>query len=108
MKNKLFAAVVLTLLAALNSPLSTALAQDIAATVAPNIGGSDNHVDIQNTNSSRWYFYSSPTPSSASMSRLSGLSEFPWPTSTGNFAPDTTNYVQNRIFQYEYLQLLLQ
>ena len=77
MKNKPFIVLALALLCALNFRLSTSLAQDIAATVAPNIGGSANYVDIQNTNSSRWYFYTNPTPSAATMSRFSGLSEFP-------------------------------
>ena len=105
MKNKPFAVLALALLCALNFPLSTSLAQDITATVAPNIGGSDNYVDIQNTNSGRWYFYSNPTPAAATMSRFSGLSEFPWPTSTGNFAPDPGTYVQDRIFQSEHLRV---
>jgi hypothetical protein len=60
---------------------------------------------VQNRNSGRWYFYSNPTQAAATMLRFSGLSEFPWPTSTGNFAPDPGTYVQDRIFQYEHLRV---
>ncbi|HEX3719975.1 MAG TPA: hypothetical protein VH595_18660 [Verrucomicrobiae bacterium] len=78
-------------------------AQNINSTVAPNINGSDNSVDIQNNSSGDWYFFSSPTPAGAQMSRVSGLSEFVWP-STGNFAPDSSEEV-NRIYQGEYLRV---
>jgi Ig-like domain CHU_C associated/Bacterial lectin len=95
---------ILPFLAALLTLVHSARAQDIAATVAPNKNGSANFVDLQNNSGNRWYFYSSPSPSGASMSRISGLSEYPWP-SAGNFAPDTSSYSQDRIFQGEYLRV---
>src|SRR5262245_38469798 len=45
-------------------------AQDINATVAPNLGSSDNFVDIQNTSGGTLYFWGAPTPAAASMSRM--------------------------------------
>ena len=96
-------AVVLSLVAALAGP-DVSLGQNISTSVAPNINGSDNSVDIENTSGSDWYFYSSPTPAGATMSRISGLTEFAWP-SVGNFAPDPGGYEQDRIYPYEYLRV---
>lgn len=85
--------------------LGRASAQNISATVAPNENGSDNYVDIQNTSGGDWYFYTAPTPSGASMSRMdsSEISEYPWP-SVGNFAPDS-GYSYDRIYPDEYLRV---
>jgi hypothetical protein len=81
-------------------------AQDINATVAPNVGGSNNFVDIENTSGGDWYFFTAPTPAAASMSRMdsSEVGEYPWPTA-GSFAPDPVNLSQNRIFPGEFLRV---
>lgn len=81
-------------------------AQDIYATVAPNAGGSNNFVDIQNKGTTRWHFYSSPSPAAARMSKMnSSLTlETPWGTA-GSFAPDPGSHTQNRLFQNEYLRV---
>ena len=87
--------------------VGAASAQDINATVSPNSGGSDNSVDIRNNSATtRWHFYSAPSPSPATMSKMnSGLTaEYPW-GSPGNFAPDPTSQVQNRLFPGEYLRV---
>jgi hypothetical protein len=47
---------------------------------------------------------SSPTPAAATMSRISGLTEFVWP-SIGNFAPDPNDYEYDRIYVGEYLRV---
>jgi hypothetical protein len=80
-------------------------AQDINATVAPNIGGSDNFVDIQNTSGGRLHFYSAPSPSAATMWRMNSslTTGDQWP-SVPNFAPDPGHSL-NRLFQGEYLRV---
>lgn len=80
--------------------------QNIIATVPPNINGSDNHVDIQNNSGGDWYFYTSPTPSAATMSRMdsSEVAEYPW-GDVGNFAADPGNYEQDRIYPDEFLRV---
>lgn len=83
-----------------------ALAQDITVTVAPNIGGSDNFVDIPNNSGGRLHFYSDPSPSAARMARVnSNLTAVDvWP-SVPNFAPDPTSHSMNRLFQGEFLRV---
>lgn len=79
-----------------------AFAQNINVAVTP--GGT---IDIQNNSGNRWYFLSGPTNGSgATMSRVSSdlVAVYPWPT-VGSFAPDTVSYVQNRLFQGEYLRV---
>ncbi len=80
-------------------------AQDIAASVAPNLSGSDNSVDIKNNSGGNLYFYTDPSPSAARMSRMdsSGIAESPWPT-VGNFAPDAGQSM-NRIYPGEFLRV---
>lgn len=82
-----------------------ARAQNVIATVAPNIGGSNNSVDILNTSGGNWYFYSNPTPSAALMSKMdsSKISESPWGT-VGQFYADPSQS-QNRIFPGQYLRV---
>ena len=79
-----------------------ARAQNINVAVTP--GGS---IDIQNNSGNRWYFLGGPSGGSgATMARVSSdlVAVYPWPT-TGSFAPDTVAYVQNRLFQGEYLRI---
>ena len=79
-----------------------ARAQNINVAVTP--GGS---IDIQNTSGNRWYFLGgSSGGSGATMARVSSdlVAVYLWPT-TGSFAPDTVAYVQNRLFQGEYLRI---
>ena len=79
-------------------------AQDITATVAPNLGGSDNSVDIPNPSGGHLHFFSDPTPAAACMARVSGLSAYVWPT-VPNFAPDLESHVQNRLSSTESLRV---
>ena len=80
---------------------SKSLAQNIATVVAP--GGS---VDILNSSGNRWYFFSAPTPSGASMARVSSdlVSVYTWPD-VANFTADPGTYSRDRIFQGEYLRV---
>lgn len=82
----------------------SARAQDIFSTVAVNSNGSDAYVDIRNTTGGNLYFFTDPSPAQARMGRVSGGSEFPWP-STGNFTPDPQNLQQNRLYSGEYLRV---
>jgi hypothetical protein len=82
-------------------PGGNGLAQNITAVVAP--GGS---VDLLNNSGNRWYFFSAPTPSGASMARVSSdlVSVYTWPD-PANFTADPGNYELDRIFQDEYLRV---
>lgn len=83
---------------------SLARSQDIIATVAPNIGGSDNFVDLPNTTGGLLYFFTDPSPSAARMAKVTGgTSVAQWP-SVGNFAPDPNNSF-NRIFGTQTLRV---
>lgn len=85
--------------------IGVARAQDIYATVAPNIGNSDNFVDIPNTTGGRLHFFTNPSPSAARMAKVTGgTGVAEWP-SLGNFAPDPTNFSSNRIFETQTLRV---
>ncbi|MCU0797137.1 MAG: chitobiase/beta-hexosaminidase C-terminal domain-containing protein [Akkermansiaceae bacterium] len=78
--------------------------QDILATVAPNVGGSDNFVDLPNTTGGLLYFFTNPSPSAARMAKVTGgTGVAEWP-SIGNFAPDPNNSF-NRIFGTQTLRV---
>lgn len=92
-----------TLVAALAMSVGWLAAQDITATVAPNIGESDNFVDIPNNTGKLLHFYTDPSPSAARMARVSNNSPILWPT-TGGFGPDPGKSY-NRVFDGHFLRV---